>query len=172
MANTYTLIASNTLGSSAASVTFSSIPNTYTDLVLKMSIKTTNNSATGDGWIQINSASNTYYYRRLFGTGISSGSDSSSGDFSGFFFNQVNGSSSVVTNVFANSEFYIPNYTGSTKKIASQFTVQERNDSVAYINALAHSTDITSAISSLTIYGSSGNLASGSSFFLYGIKNS
>jgi hypothetical protein len=37
MANTYTLIESQVLGSSAASVTFSAIPATYTDLVLKFS---------------------------------------------------------------------------------------------------------------------------------------
>jgi hypothetical protein len=37
MANTYTLIASNTLGASAASVTFSAIPSTYTDLVVRYS---------------------------------------------------------------------------------------------------------------------------------------
>ena len=35
--NTYTAIATNTLGSAAASVTFSSIPSTYTDLVLVIS---------------------------------------------------------------------------------------------------------------------------------------
>ena len=39
-ANTYTLISSNVLGSSAASVTFSSIPATYTDLVLRVSART------------------------------------------------------------------------------------------------------------------------------------
>ena len=36
MANTYTLISSNVLGSSAASITFSAIPATYTDLVVRV----------------------------------------------------------------------------------------------------------------------------------------
>ena len=160
------------LTSSAASVTFSSIPSTYTDLVLKMSVKTSNAAATGDLWVQINSATATYSYRRLFGTGVSAGSDSSAGDFPGFYSSQVDGSGSTVTSVFANGEFYISNYAGSNNKIASQFTVQERNNASAYINSYAHSTDITAAISSLTIYGNAGDLASGSSFYLYGIKNS
>ena len=38
-ANTYTLISSNVLASSAATVTFSSIPATYTDLVLRVSAR-------------------------------------------------------------------------------------------------------------------------------------
>ena len=40
MANTYTLIASNTVGSGgAASISFSSIPSTYTDLLVKISTR-------------------------------------------------------------------------------------------------------------------------------------
>jgi len=42
MANTYTLIESQVLGSSAASVTFSAIPATYTDLVLRYSARHNN----------------------------------------------------------------------------------------------------------------------------------
>ena len=49
MATTYTLITSQTLASSAASVTFSSIPSTYTDLVLRVSART-DNAAVSDGF--------------------------------------------------------------------------------------------------------------------------
>jgi len=173
MANTYTLIASNTLSSSAASVIFSAIPNTYTDLVLKMSVKTSSTSATGDLYVQINSATSTYSYTRIYGAGGGGyGSDRSAGDFPALYSSNVNGNSSVVTNVFANVEFYIPSYAGNKNKVASQFSAQERNDSLAYIESYAHSTDITAAISSLKIEGNGTNLVSGSSFFLYGIKNS
>ena len=41
MANTYIKIASNTVGSGGvSSITFSSIPQTYTDLVIKASVRT------------------------------------------------------------------------------------------------------------------------------------
>ena len=52
MANTYVLIASNTLGSSASQVQFSSIPQTYRDLVLRISAR----QGTGNAsvWARIN----------------------------------------------------------------------------------------------------------------------
>lgn len=173
MPSTYTLISSNVLSSNAASVTFSSIPQTYTDLVLKVSVKTTSASAVGDFWIRLNSATSEYYYTRMYGAGGGgSGNDRSVGDYPGFYTANANGSNAVVANVFANVEYYIPNYAGSNVKLASQFMAQERNDSLAYLEAYAHLSNITAAITSLTIIPNGTNLASGSSFYLYGIKNS
>jgi hypothetical protein len=51
MAATYTPIASITLGATATSVTFSSIPSTYTDLILVM-----NGSSTSDRANMLNCA--------------------------------------------------------------------------------------------------------------------
>ena len=47
--NTYVAIAEQTLGSNAASVTFSSIPSTYTDLVVVMSLLANGTSNNSDG---------------------------------------------------------------------------------------------------------------------------
>jgi len=57
---TYTLINSNTLGSAASSVTFSSIPSTYTDLVLVVS-NITNASSTNSVFLRFNSDTATNY---------------------------------------------------------------------------------------------------------------
>ena len=47
MATTYTLISSVTVGSGgAASIEFTSIPSTYTDLVLKLSARSSRNVST------------------------------------------------------------------------------------------------------------------------------
>ena len=62
---TYTPIATQTLGSAAASVTFSSIPGTYTDLVLRISARM---SVSGPDNInvKINSFINSHSYTELY----------------------------------------------------------------------------------------------------------
>ena len=60
------LISSQTLGSSAASVTFSSIPATYTDLVLKVSVRS-DVAATADTlFMQFNSITSGYSETNLY----------------------------------------------------------------------------------------------------------
>jgi hypothetical protein len=174
MAITYTLIASNTLGSSAASVTFSSIPNTYTDLVLRISWRT---DASGvysqtpivrfNGQTSGTNYSNTY----LNGSGTTASSGRYSSDFTWRPYLLLTGSASTA-NTFANVELYIPNYLTSTNKPASLFGVSELNqttNNTIGTNALLWSN--TSAITSIKLEAPTDNFVSGSSFFLYGIKN-
>jgi hypothetical protein len=65
MANTYTLIESQVLGSSAASVTFSSIPATYTDLVLKVSVRSNRAAGFDNIDIRFNGDSASNYSRTI-----------------------------------------------------------------------------------------------------------
>jgi hypothetical protein len=171
MPSTYTLIASNTLSSSAASVTFSSIPNTFTDLVLKVSARGTV-AGTVSFIIRPNSSSASEYSRTaLFGTGSSAGSFRNSN--SGALLAYANPSDSTAS-TFSSIEFYFANYTASTTKPISSIVMMENNATAAEMYVLAQLWNNTTAISSLLIdaSGSGGNFASGSSFFLYGIKNS
>jgi hypothetical protein len=63
--NTYVAIAEQTLGTAAASVTFSSIPGTYTDLVLVLSVQ----DASGNTFaLQFNGDTSTNYSTVLTGT--------------------------------------------------------------------------------------------------------
>lgn len=169
---TYNLIASNTLTTNTASVTFSAIPNTFTDLVLRISARSTSNSRRSvENYIFLNNdTSSLYSYTVLQG----SGSAISSAKFSNVAieFGQANGNLST-SNTFANSEIYIPNYAGTTVKQISNFTGQEDNQTTAYINATAGLYRGTAPITSITISQfSAESYMSGSSFFLYGIKNS
>jgi hypothetical protein len=75
MANTYTLIESQVLGSSAASVTFSAIPATYTDLVLRVSART---DADDTSLITFNGTTTGYSITRLNGNGATATSNRSS----------------------------------------------------------------------------------------------
>jgi hypothetical protein len=173
MANTYTLIASNTLSSSAASVTFSSIPNTYTDLVLRFSART--DAATLDREVRLNFNSDTttlYSNTVLRGTNTST---SSFRDLNATFTigGRVPGST-ATSNTFSSQEIYIPSYIASQNKPTSLFSVREDNVALATNFALVSAGlyRSTTAISSIQLSLSADNFASGSSFFLYGIKNS
>lgn len=173
MANTYQLIASNTLSSAAASVTFSSIPATYTDLVLRMTVRTDRASQVTDGLRAFlnNDTSSNYSNTYLEGSG-SAASSSATGTFTRLWLGNCNASTST-SNTFSSVEFYLPNYAGSTAKPASTFLVQENNTTAAIINVVANLGLSTSAVNRIDLNSStSSNFVSGSSFFLYGIKNS
>lgn len=172
MANTYQLIASNTLGSSAASVTFSSIPGTYTDLVLKCSIRSADTSNTRGLFISYNGDSSTLYsIIRLSGDGATAFSQIASNATSSRL-GTVNSDTSGA-NIFSSVEIYIPSYTASQNKPFSAFPAMEDNSATAYISASAGLYRSTTAISSinLTLDGTP-LIKTGSSFFLYGISNS
>ena len=171
MPSTYTLISSNVLTSTATSVTFSAIPSTYTDLVLRISGRTNAGGAISNGLIQVNAITGTYSYTGLVGTGSAASSNRNSGSYQGFYMDIVNGNGST-SDTFSSHEIYLPNYAGSANKIASLDNAQEDNTTTAYRIARAALLGNTAAVTSLTISGDGVSFVSGSSFYLYGIKNS
>jgi len=109
MANTYTAIATVTVGSGgAATIDFTSIPNIYTDLCLKVSGRSNNSSDYYSTLTMTFNGTNTYTNRILFGTGSGTGSGT---DTSIKPFVQA---PSATANTFGQNEFYIPNYAGSS----------------------------------------------------------
>ena len=170
MANTYVLIASNTVGAGGVtSVVFSSIPQTYTDLLLKMSVRTDrSDSALDYVYIRPNGSSSSLSMRRLYAVGTTVGSDTQS-----YIVTETDGGL-ATSSTFANDEVYIPNYTSSNYKSFSIDGVYENNSSTA--NQLALSAGLwsnTSAITSITLIPAAGpNIVQYSNFYLYGIKNS
>ena len=170
--STYTLIQSQTLVSSAASVTFSTIPSTYTDLVLKVSARSDradgNNNTIGQ--IQLNGTTANYSDTLLYGNGSSPGSTYDS-NFSYIPANYMNSNSST-SNTFSSMDFYIPSYTVSQNKPLSVFMAQEINGTTAWLNSTAGLWRNTAAITSLTFSFNGYNVLSGSSFYLYGISSS
>jgi len=169
MANTYILIEAKTLGSNTASVTFSSIPQTYTDLIMRFSVKSTGvRTATGVN-LSFNGSSSSFSGIRMYGTGTGTGTYSSGN----FAFAAV-GTQTAANNNFNNGDIYIPNYTSSNYKSYSDDDVTENNatDAIQDFNAGLWSN--TAAITSITFtVDTSGEfLTSGSTFYLYGISNS
>lgn len=175
MANTYTLISSSTLGSNQTSVTFSSIPSTYTDLVLIMSVRAANSSGnpTMSPLIRFNGDTATNYsYTELYtSNGTSAASFRASSQTAGD--TTFNGTTTTA-NTFSNTELYIPNYTVSANKPFSMYTVAENNATAGYIYTGAELWRNTATINSIALVSYNGveSFATGSSFYLYGIKNS
>ena len=173
MANTYTLISSNTVGSGGvASVTLGSIPATYTDLLLKYSMRTAYSGVSNNTLIEFNGSGGTAYsLKALYGTGTSAASFSRSSGAStdaGY----ANGSTATAS-TFANNEIYIPNYASANYKSFSVDSVIENNASAADSMLAAGLWSNTSAITSIKITDFSSNTISQySTFYLYGISNS
>lgn len=170
MANTYILIASNTVGSGgAATVEFTSIPSTYTDLLVKAS---TRGDSTAAAFTSIrllpNGSSSNGSTRWIRGNGSAASSDlDTTGIYSG-----ESDTALATASTFANIEWYIPNYAGSAYKSFSIDSVQENNATQAFAHLVAGLWSVTTAISSITLDLSAGSFVQYSTFYLYGIKNS
>jgi len=171
MANTYEAIAKAT--PTTSTVEFTGISNTYTDLLVVTSLRTSN--ATVDDYCQLQiggiTASN-YTDRYVYGTG-STVTAGSGGSTNGFYYAIAACGSSATSNTFASSEFYIPNAFGSTfKQVSSTYAVENNSASANTIRITAQLLSNTTQITSIKIITSAGNFASGSRVDLYGIKNS
>jgi hypothetical protein len=156
------LIETKTLGTAAASIEFTSIPQTFTDLVVVASAR---NTTTSEFYrIEINGSSANFTSRYLLGNGslVSTGSESLApyADMA---------RSTYTANTFSNSQFYIPNYSGSTNKSISIDSVSENNATEAYASISAGLWSQTAAVTSVLFRPNSGNFAIGCIFSLYGI---
>jgi hypothetical protein len=153
MANTNKKIQTVTVGSGGAStISFTNIPQTYTDLLIKFSGRTTSASIYGIGYIRPNSSTTGFSDKALEGTGSSVGSYSEAD--SGLRF-EPNGNGATA-NTFGNAEILIPNYTSSNYKSISVDSVTENNATAAEAFLKAGLWSNTSAITSIDIVAYSG----------------
>jgi hypothetical protein len=178
MATSMTLIASSTVGiGGSASIDFTSIPGTYTDLYIKWSARQDLNTTAASDFIYINGVQSSYAHRRIEGNGASPYSGLYSGNFS--FASADGQGASSTANTFANAEMYFPNYTSSKYKSFSVDSVMENNATTAWAELDSNIWSNTAAITRLTLSTSATNVTGGaqkylqySTAYLYGIKNS
>ena len=168
MPQTFTLIASSTVGSGGTSaITFSSIPTTFTDLCVKLSLRSNRSSAVEGISFRFNADTNgaNYVSRRLLGDGSAASSDVNDNQMS------LTNGNTATSSTFGNTEIYIPNYLGSTYKSVSVDSVSENNATLAYAILSAGIWNNTSAINSLSFVPQVGTLWNEySAAYLYGIK--
>ena len=161
MANTYTLIEAKTLTTNQATVDFTGIPQTYTDLLVKVSAKS-NRTSYSDMILRFNSDSTTYYNKRTFGeSGTVSSDTSEHTNFAG---------TNTGSYQFCNAEYYIPDYTSALNKSWVVFNVSAYNHANgAFITYGGGSWDGGTAITSLQITDIANTMQADSTFYLYGI---
>ena len=174
MANTYELISSYTATGTTSSITLSSIPQTYTDLHVRVSVRSTH-TGTGNGvdflYCKPNNYSTTNYTMKvLYTTGISN-------DTGGFLDSNPPyvpmPSADATANIFSNGRFYIPQYTSSSNtklvKISGGMVQKGSDEYRSYIGNSLYPQ--TTAVTSL-VFSSyrNANIAANSTIRLYGIK--
>jgi hypothetical protein len=162
---TMTLIETKTLGTAAASIEFTSIPQDGTDLLIYSSTRTNRSAIIDNERITINGTTSGFTVRYLYGSGSTVTSAAESVNSVEF----VNANTST-SNTFSNKSIYIPNYTGSTAKSYSVDVVGENNATESYQVLLAGLFSGTSAITSLLFSSGTGNnLLAGTTISLYKI---
>ena len=156
--STYTPIATTTLVSAAASYTFSSIPSSYTDLVLVINANITSGSE--DAAIQFNGDTGTNYSRTvLFADSINGALSVRSTSQSRI---SVAGFSSTIGNAIIQVQNYSNTTTNKTALCRGNLTGQ---GTYAIVGLWRN----TAAITSITIGTTGSTWTAGSTFTLYGI---
>lgn len=162
MPATYEPIATTTLGSSAASYTFSSIPGTYTDLVLIVNGGAT--SATYSLKMQVNgdTASN-YSDTSMQGNGTTAASNRNTS-------NTSMRSEALPTTTLNN--VWIANFMNYANTTTNKTVLVRGNNASALVAANVNLWRSTAAITSIKVFfdASLSNILSGTSLTLYGIK--
>jgi hypothetical protein len=166
MTSTYEKIATTTLGSAAASYTFSTIPGTYTDLVMIASLTSANDGAGLQFRFNSDSGSN-YSNTFLEGSGSSATSSRESNQTSiQISFNVGNNSTNPSASIIS-----INNYSNSTtnKTLLARWNSATGGTYPGTAAAVGLWRD-TSAITAIEVFMGSGNINADSTFTLYGIK--
>jgi len=166
MAATYTPIASATLGTTADSVTFSSIPSTYTDLVVIASVG--NATTSSNMLIRFNSdtASN-YSQTTLAGNGSTAASNRYS-NLSAIYVIEREEVSDIAS-TYSVSIININNYSNTTTYKSTLSRSSTPNSSSPGTDVQAGLWRSTAAITSITFLLNTGSFTSGSTLNLYGI---
>jgi hypothetical protein len=168
MAKVYKALSTVTVGSGgSATVEFTSIPQTYTDLVIFSSARTDRTLGLDAIKIVFNGIATNYTRIVLTGDGTSPSS-----------FTSTNAAASLATddlstaNTFGNSFCYIPNYTSSNYKSFSVDGSAENNGTSGHVALYANLWSNTANITNFELSPIGGtNFKEYSTFYLYGISN-
>lgn len=169
MADTFILIAKTVVGSGGSgSLSFTSIPSTYTDLCLLVSAR--NTSGGENCSITLNGSSSSFTLKGINGDGSTYSSYSRTDNLNAF----LSDGSGNTANTFSSVSVYFPNYASGTYKPYLIDSLTENNAAGATATLQAGLWSDASAISSMSFAAGngSGTFAQYTSAYLYGIKSS
>ena len=163
---TYRPLATVTLGSSASSVTFSSIPATYRDLIVVANFTQTDTTTAA---IRFNSdTGSNYSYVSMTGSGAGALSSQGSGQdliFIPFF------TTSASSQAFSFSQVMDYSATDKHKTVLTRDLTTRTTDSLLATVSQANRWANTAAITTLQVFMRAGNFNAGGRFDLYGIAS-
>ena len=162
---TMQLIETKTLGTAAASIEFTSIPQDGTDLLVLVSGRSARTADVVDFIaLALNGSTASRTGRDLRGSGSAASSNTHTDGNIG----PVSSATSTA-NTFGNLSIYIPNYTSAVNKSASSDAVMENNATTSYQAIHAHLWSNTAAITSVTLTMILSTFVAGSTASLYKI---
>lgn len=167
----WTVIAHTEVGSGGTKeIVFSSIPNTYTDLLVTVSGRSNVNAASGGNVLLLgfNTSYSNINSRILEGNGSTASSSTDN------FIYVTCAANDYTSNTFGNTSIYIPNYTSTNSKSVSLDGVAENNATASRLGIYAGLWSVSPAvaITGLTIKpinAPTGDILQYSSATLYGI---
>jgi hypothetical protein len=167
MPSTYTPIATQTLSIAAASVTFSSISGSYTDLVLIANSRDTNVSSATTMFVRVNNVSSGTLYSNtlLLGDGTVAASQRASNQNEiGVY---VSTGSTAAADTFASNILHFQNYANTT---TNKTILGRSNNAGSTVRASVAMFRSTNAITEINLLPAT-TFAAGSTFTLYGVKS-
>jgi hypothetical protein len=168
MANTFELIYSATVGSGgAASIDFTVIPSTFTDLCVLVSARQSGAAITASLNMSLNGSTSSFTYKALQGAG--SGTPTSFAGSTNYIGQSP--AATATASTFGNAQIYIPNYAGATNKSISIETVDELNGTTTYAQLTNSLWSNTAAINALSVISGNGVFSQYTTAYLYGVIN-
>jgi hypothetical protein len=148
-----------------AEIEFASISGSYTDLLILISARSTQNAGNDNLFVRFNTSSSNFTARILEGTGAAANNDTSAR-----YLGAIPAATSTAS-TFGSIHVYIPNYTSSTGKNYSVESVQENAQTTAYMHLISGywNPSPQAAITNIVLDPSGGNFAEYTSATLYGI---
>lgn len=166
---TYTPIATTTLSSNTTTVTFSSIPTTYTDIVLQATMLQNGSATATNGFFQLNSTTTGYSKTIMQGNGTTAISSRNTNMDRGYYDMDPS-----ATN-WAFHTYHFMNYANTS---TYKTVLSHQNLPTVGVTVSVHLWQNTAAINSISVTasdnmgaGSADQFVAGSTFTLYGIAS-